>query len=654
MKKVMVIGLDGLEPKIVTEMMLKNELPNLAKLRDQGGFSTIKTTSPAQTPVAWSTFATGTNPGAHGIFDFVSRDVNTYLPDMGLNRFQVTSKYLPPKLVNMRRGIPMWNVLSEAGVNAAILRCPCSFPPDKLKGKLLSGMGVPDLRGGLGTSTFYSSSPEAVGKESENLIRISDAAEIRTHLPGPLNARTNGDFRLDIRLAVNKTDQSLTIQSSGQPKALLVKQGEWSDWLHVKFKQGLMQSTRGIVRFFLASTAPYVELYASPVNYDPTAMHLYPLSFPADYAGELADNIGTFHTTGMVEDHGGLNNERFDEYAFLHQCAAVLKEREKMMLYELNRFKEGLFYCLFDTPDRVQHMFWRFREADHPANKGANTEKFKNVIEEHYRECDAILGKAMAFADDDTLLICLSDHGFNSFQRGVNLNTWLQENGFLKLKNNTKPGDDDGDFFPNVDWSETKAYALGLSGIFLNLRGREAKGAVKPTDAEQTRQAIIRGLSELQDSKKGSSAIRSVMTREQIYSGKYAEKSPDLMVNFNAGYRVSWSTAMGGIPAGFFEDNTRKWSGDHCIDPALVPGVLFMNRKFNTENASLLDMAPTILNALGVEKLEQMEGDSLLTDQQVPKVNVSMDDDAGADDADGDNEQSEQQIRDRLKGLGYI
>ncbi len=314
----------------------------------------------------------------------------------------------------------------------------------------------------------------------------------------------------------------------------------------------------------------------------------------------------------MAEDHSGLNNGRISEAAFLDQCSTLWREREKMMLRELESFREGFFYCLYDTPDRAQHMFWRFRETNHPAN--ANREphpEYQRVVEEQYRRADAAVGKALAHADYCTLLIVLSDHGFNSFQRGVNLNTWLHSQGLLTLTNGIQPGPDATDLLGSVDWSRTKAYATGLTGIYLNLKGRERDGIVPPGDAAALKQSIAAGLTGLTDADRGQIAINNVLPRESVYRGPYVEEAPDLLVNFAPPYRTSWSTALGGVPAQSFEDNTRCWSGDHIFDPALVPGVLWMNQPFRP-GARLLDLAPTILEALGSKPCPEMEGASLL------------------------------------------
>lgn len=602
-----------MEPSIVEPMLDRGELPNLARLRSEGGYSRCRTTVPAQTPVAWSSFATGVNPGGHGIFDFIRRDPKTYLPDLALNKYEQKSAFLPPKAVNLRRGSPVWVELSKAGIPSTVIRCPCTYPPDDFKGRLLAGMGVPDIRGGLGTATFYSSQDGVAPGESEHLVKLAlnGKSSVTTQLVGPRNPKTRSDATIDLTIDIDRAASKVTVRSDGQPKALEARQGQWSDWLHVKFKLGMLQSVSGMVRFHLVRLEPHLELYASPVNFEPSAP-MFPISHPWEYATELEKAVGTFYTTGMVEDHTGLSNERFSEAAYLDQCTQVLRERERMLMYELARHKEGFLFCLFDTPDRLAHMFWRFREPGHPANNGDNLAEWSHAIEEHYRECDAIVGRVLEQTDDQTLVIVLSDHGFSSFQRGIHLNTWLHDNGFLALKPGAEVGEEAGDFFKSVDWTRTKAYALGLGSIYLNVQGREAEGIVPPGEVPAVSRAIAAGLTGLRDEARGREAIRAVVMRNEVYSGAFANESPDLVVCFASGYRVSWATALGGIPRGHVEDNVKRWGGDHIIDPTLVPGVLFMNRRFDGTRASLIDLAPTIMAALGAPKGSAMEGSSLL------------------------------------------
>jgi predicted AlkP superfamily phosphohydrolase/phosphomutase len=606
-----VIGLDGLESSIVGPMLDAGELPNLARIRERGGFTTVQTTTPAQTPVAWSTFATGTNPGGHGIFDFLRRDPKTYRPDIALNRYESAGAFRPPRAVNLRRGEAVWDLLSARGVESTIIRCPATYPADTIQGSMLSGMGVPDLRGGFGTATVYSSADQGHALEGERFIKveIDSEATVATRLIGPPSPKDRTDLTVPIRVRVDREARTVTILSDGAPASLTVAEGTWSEWLQVTFKAGMFQTVRGIVRFYAAKIGEEFELYASPINFDPMAP-AFPISHPPEFSRVLAEELGLFHTTGMVEDHGGLNNGRIDEFAYLDQCDLAWREREAMLLRSLDNFKSGLLYCLFDTPDRVQHMFWRFRDPAHPLHE-ADAE-MADVIEEQYRRSDRMVGHALEAADDETLVIALSDHGFGPFRRAVNLNTWLLEKGLLALKAGVEPGEAAGDMLRGVDWSRTRAYSLGLGGIYLNRQGREAEGIVTADDAERIKAEIADGLQGLPDPCNGERAIRGVKTREAVYQGPFFEEAPDLVVHFSKGYRASSSTSMGGVAETTFEDNRKKWSGDHIVDPALVPGVLFMNRPFRGDSARLEDLAPTILAVLGLPNGPAMEGSSLI------------------------------------------
>ena len=609
------IGLDGLEPSLVDPLLSSGDLPNLAKLRGMGGFSRVATTTPAQTPVAWSSFATGANPGRHGIFDFLRRDPKTYQIDLGLNRYEQRNAFVPSRPVNLRRGVPVWDILSVAGVDSTILRCPCTYPTAPMRGRLLAGMGVPDLRGGLGTSTFYTTRKDVPTGESENVVTLSPPVSdrIATALIGPRNPKDRTNTSLEMTIAIDRSQQSVRVSCADGTATIGVELGQWSDWLKVKFKLGMLNAVWGQVRFHLIRLEPEVEIYASPINFDPESPP-FPISYPESYVAELAESIGMFHTTGMVEDHTGLSNGRLSLNAFLDQCDEVWDEREAMMLHELAQFQQGLFFCLYDTPDRIQHMLWRHREPGHPALLGEPADPaIARIIDDHYRRGDQVVGEALKFVDDETLLIVASDHGFNSFRRGVHLNTWLFDNGLLKLKPGYEIGDGSGELLQGVDWGQTQAYALGLGGIYLNIQGREGQGIVPIGEEDRLSRSIAAGLTGLRDEAGGSVAIRSVKTRAELYSGPFAHESPDLFVNFAAGYRVSWGSSMGGVPEGHFDDNTKAWSGDHIIDPSLVPGCLFMNQPFSTEGPKLVDLAPTILAALGLPAGQEMEGSSLIS-----------------------------------------
>jgi predicted AlkP superfamily phosphohydrolase/phosphomutase len=612
-KKAIVIGLDGLEPSIVEAMLGRGELPNLAKIRASGSYSRLKTTYPAQTPVAWSSFVTGTNPGGHGIFDFISRDPQTYLPDVALTRFERPKSMLAqPRVVNRRRGVPLWQTLSAAGVPSTVLRCPCTFPPEALQGRMLSGVGVPDLRGSQSKGTFYTQDKSVVAEENEQLIFLVQGADITTRVIGPRNTKASpaADTSCELRVHIDKPARKLVIQTGGLPAKIEVPEKGWSEWVRFKFKFSMLQSVTGIARFYVRQLEPHLEFYLSAVNFDPAAP-MFPVSAPAEYAKELTDKVGLFSTLGMAEDHNGLNNGRLDEAAYLDQCELVLSERERTMRFELDRFSEGFFFMLFDTPDRVQHMLWRFRDREHPGFEPDLSPELATRIEEHYRRCDALLSAVLDKVDEDTLLIVLSDHGFGTFRRAFDTNTWLWQNGLLALKDGRRPGEGiEGS--AAVDWSKTYAYAMGLGGIYLNLKGRESGGILEEeSEAERVRRAIQTGLAEFPDAETQRAAVRSVSRREELYSGAFVENSPDLLVNFHRGFRVSWQSAVGGFANSVLENNMRRWSGDHIVDPDSVPGILFMNRPVPNSQPAIIDLAPTIVNYLGVTAPESMEGSRL-------------------------------------------
>ena len=601
------------------EVMLgRGELPNLAKIRAAGSYTRLQTTYPAQTPVAWSSFLTGTNPGGHGIFDFICRDPQTYLPDVALTRFEPPKNMLAqPRVVNRRQGVPLWQPLSKAGIPSTILRCPCTFPPETLQGRMLAGVGVPDLRGSQSKGTFYTQDRTVTAEENEQLVILDPGSEVTTGVIGPRNTKTSpaSDTYCEVRVQVDKASRKLVIHTGGSPSTIEIPEKGWSEWVRFKFKFSMLQAVTGIARFYVRQLEPHLEFYVSAVNFDPAAP-MFPVSTPADYARELSEKVGLFSTLGMAEDHNGLNNGRLDEAAYLEQCELVLGERERTMRFELDRFSEGLFFMLFDTPDRAQHMLWRFRDREHPGFEPDLWPELATRIEEHYRRCDTLLSPVLEKVDENTLLIVLSDHGFGTFRRAFDTNTWLWQNGLLAVKDSQKPGERLGEGFAGVDWSKTYAYAVGLGGIYLNFKGRESAGILEEgTEAERVRHAIQTGLAGFPDAQTKRPAIRSVSRREELYSGAFVRNSPDLLVNFHRGFRVSWQSALGGFSHSLLEDNLRRWSGDHIVDPESVPGILFMNREMRqgqgNDQTRIIDLAPTILNYLGATLPESMEGASL-------------------------------------------
>lgn len=620
-RRFVVLGLDGMEPTLTDRFLAEGKLPNLARLREQGCYMRLATTVPPLSPVAWSSFLTGSNPGKHNIYDFLTRDRRTYLPMLSSVSIRGSRRVLrlgpyeipvgKPDIRLLRKGKPFWSVLGEHGIFSSIIRVPITFPPERLRGVLLSAMCVPDLRGSQGTFSFYTTRPlsesEHIGGEQLHVQREGNT--IRSHLVGPENGMRRDRAVMKCPFSVTLDDERGTAVLSVNGERRRLKPGQYSGWVDVSFKAALGVKVRGICQFLLLRTSPEFEMYVTAIQIDP-AKPAMPISYPPVYATYLAKNQGKYATLGLAEDTWALNAAIISDDDFLHQCIEADSEREKMFLDALDKVKRGLCVCVFDGTDRIQHMFWRYIDEDHPAHRGQADQQHRSAIEELYRRNDELVGRTMARCNDDnTVLMVLSDHGFKSFRRGVDLNYWLEQNGYLKIADG---GDRTKKYLADVDWSQTRAFALGLAGIYLNIKGREACGIVEPGEgADRLGEELAAKLSGLIDPATDRPAIRQVYIARKIYRGPYAAAAPDLIVGYHEGYRVSWEAATGQLTDQLCHDNTRAWSGDHCIDPPLVPGVLFCNRGIETEHPRLIDIGPTVLAMFGVPVPKHMDGQPL-------------------------------------------
>ena len=609
-KRAVILGFDGMDPDLAQRFIAEGKLPNLAKLQQQGSFHKLRTTYPPISPVAWSTFMTGVNPGKHNIYDFLARDEKNYLPFLssaeikGPKRSLKIGKYTIPlgkaQVKGMRRGTPFWHWLGKAGIFSSVIRVPVTFPPEKFEGVLLSGMCVPDLKGSQGTFCFCTTRKQ-VEKFREGGVRVPIEREgktYRSYIPGPDDPLAeSGGRELRAEFEVRPDPAKHQAEIILDTERFILKVGDYSGWISVKFKAGLGFSARGICKFYLKEVSPEVEIYVTPVNIDPGRPDL-PIAHPVTYSIYLAKLFGPYATLGLAEDTWALNEKVLDDDAFLAQCYSNHHDREQMLFDALEKTKSGLCACVFDTTDRVQHMFWRYFEEGHPAARESNGSKRPEVIPDLYRRMDDLVGKVMTQIDSDTLLLVVSDHGFKSFARCVNINAWLHQNGYLALKAGKT---ESGDWFEDVDWSRTRAYTMGLNGIYLNVNGREREGIVQPeAEAESLKEELRSKLDGLKDPESGKAGIRNVFDCDATYAGPYVENAPDLLVGYAAGYRASWDSVMGKVTTQIFEDNLKAWSGDHCIDPREVPGVLFSNRKIAEEKPAIVDVAPTILKLFGV------------------------------------------------------
>ncbi len=614
--RVILLGMDGLDPGILSSLMKEGELPNFSGLSRRGGFTPLATSNPAQSPVAWASIATGNNPGYHGIFDFLGRRVSDYMPELAILRMNPKNVFgkREAMFLPVMQGNAFWDYTSANNIPSTVLKWPMTFQPKQNRAKLYAGLGVPDIKGGLGRYSFYTTRNIPPSEEgAEKVIKVAVKGDkIRTHVSGPnvvkLRARDTAKAELDISLAGDSR-----IEMSIDGRRLAVHKGRWSDWVEVNFKLGFMKSATAIVKFYLNQVRPEFELYMTPVQINPKDP-AFVISSPDEYIRELADKVGYFYTLGMPEDTKAVEEGRTDEDAFITMCDEIIDEQEKMLWYELNRFSEGVLACAFFSTDRIQHIFWATRDPAHPLYDRAYAEKYGRVIDEYYRKMDRILGEVMKHVDDRTALMVFSDHGFSSFRRTVHINSWLAQNGFMTLTQQVSKDDRDaGGLFQYVDWKKTQAYALGFGSIYLNLRGREKNGIVDPaTEAGAVSDRIIAGLTGLRDPEDGQPVVRNVYKNGDIYSGAQTGNSPDLVIGFQDGYRVSWQTAVGGSPSEIIEDNLKKWSGDHIIDPSIVPGILLTNFPTNKEHPGLMDIAPTVLDCFGMSGEGIMEGKTLL------------------------------------------
>ena len=618
-KKVIIVGLDGQDPRLTRQFMDQGLLPNFAKLKQMGSYADLGTTYPAESPVAWSSFQTGCNPGRHRVFDFLVPNRKSYLPELCSARIEPPTRYLSfgrykiplgkPKIQFERKSQSFWKILSDHGVFSTIIRVPISFPPEKFKGLLLSAMSAPDLLGTQGTFSYYTSEPDEHNRfTGGNQVAVErNNGTITSFVLGPGNPllKNGDDMKIPFSVAVGNNGDQPVLCLNGRRYPLKLR--EFTPWIPLEFKAGLGMKVRGMSRFYLKERHPHFKLYMTPVNIAPDKPAL-PISQPTTYSMYLAKTQGPFSTLGLAEDTWALNERVLDEEAFLQQTYSIHEERERMLFDAIEKTTRGAVVCVFDITDRLQHMFWRYLEPDHPANRDKESERHRDEIRKLYQRMDDLVGRVMETLDDDTVLVVMSDHGFSSFQRSVSLNSWLYQNGYLALKD--RPTGEE--WFRDVDWSRSRAYAVGLGGIYLNVAGREAKGIVPTGEAQALKNELIAKLRDLTDPQSGAHAIRDVYDTKLIYRGPYADEGPDLIVGFAPGYRVSWTSVTGAVAPCVFEDNVKSWSGDHCLNPPDVPGIFFTNGKIKASSVNIMDVGPTVLDLFGVPVPAHCDGRSVM------------------------------------------
>lgn len=632
-KKVIVLGIDGMDPRLCETMMKAGQLPHLARLREAGGFSSLGTSIPPQSPVAWANFINGAGPGSHGIFDFIHRHPHEQcrpfysaaetIPgeggwDVGEHRLQIGSwpfNHQLPVTELKRQGVPFWDYLDAAGVPTTFYDLPSNYPPSPSQHghhRCICGMGTPDMLGTAGTyQHFADDCPEGgIDNGSGKHSRLTFANETaRATLIGPENSFLRTPRPVSVEFLVHRDKEAKAAVIDMQGKRIVLKEGQWSPWTKVGFVFDLPwflldEKRSGICRFYLQEVAPRFRLYVTPINIDPGAP-AQKISEPDSFIQDVSRRLGSFYTTGFQEDYNARKNNVFTDDQFLRQANMVLEERLALFDYAVDDYEDGLLFFYFSSSDLQSHMFWWDSNDRHPTRTEREANQYFGHVRRLYQRLDQVVGDLMDRFGNRASLFVMSDHGFANFGRQFNLNSWLRDFGYLgPAQCSTIRGND-------VDWSITYAYGLGINGLYLNLKGRERDGIVEPGEMQEQYLDELKDRLESVVDNNGQPVIRNVYRADQIYSGSATALAPDLIIGYRRGYRASWATCLGDLEPEVLSDNQLAWSADHCADALEVPGVLFSNRSFRAAGPSLVDLAPSILAEFGLPAPSSMTGKSI-------------------------------------------
>ncbi len=567
-KSIVILGIDGMDPEVFRLLHSRGVMPVLGALAEAGDFRILATSNPPQSPVSWTNIATGKDSGTHGIFDFLHRNPKTYIPELSL--FGIKPHRGGIKYISHIQIPSFFERAIQRGIPVTLLRWPLTFPaPESLPAKcrMLSGMGVPDMLGTLGRYMFYTADHtiSELNKHGRIVHTTPRDRLAKTELFGPRYQGWRGMKESFVPMTIEQTSEGLRIILPDTAFKLNFR--EWSPHIIVQFPMGLMGKVKALTRMVCVESELFPSLFVLPMQIYPKETTL-PLSSPGTFGKDLWENIGPYLTLGMPEDTNGLKDGLIPEDVFLKLCSDVFTERERMVNATLDSFDRGIFACVFDTLDRIQHMFWQNRNNTLFSGK---TNEPANVVADWYQSMDAMVGRVIKRIGNETPILILSDHGFTALNTYVHLNSWLARNGFMIFKNGAKSG---GPLFENVDWVRTSAYALGFNSVYLNVKGREGSGSVGPDEIDNLCIDIIQKLTKWKED--GKAVIKQVYSGREIFFGDQVDNGPDLVIGYQKGYRASKQTVLGEAPAGkLIEENLDSWCGDHCCDPSFVPGVLF-------------------------------------------------------------------------------
>ncbi len=614
-RSVIVLGFDGMDYQMVRHLMAEGRLPNLARLAESGGFAPLETSVPPQSPVAWSEFITGLDAGGHGIFDFVHRDPATMTPYLSTSRAEAAERCVGVgrwkfpvggSVELLRRGQPFWEVLEEHGVESWIVRMPANFPPSGTASRELSGMGTPDILGSPGEFAFYTSELFAFEDESISGGEIYPLdywqGTAEGTLYGPPDPCQPGEPQLSTEFSVYVDAERPVAKLVVGEEQRILEVGEWSDWVPVAFPLPLGELPVA-ARFYLKAVRPELELYVTPFQIDPASPAM-PISTPDGFAAELMTPTGRYYTQGMPEDTKALEAGVLDRDEFLAQAEFTGRQFIEQYEWVLDRFESGFLFYYFGNLDQVSHVLWQTLDPGHPAYDAERDPRYADVIPGIYEQLDAVVGATLERIGDDTTLVVMSDHGFTSWRRVMHLNEWLKERGYLVLEDPDRP---DPGLFRNVDWSRTRAYGLGLNGLYLNLAGRERDGIVPPAERQALVEEIARELLATVDPATGEAAVTEAFFSEQYRDRGYLEIGPDLQVGYAKGTRGSGKSALGDFTGEVFSDNLEDWPGDHCMDHRTVPGVLLSNRPLSRPVGRLTDLPGALVAEFGIAQFPRAD-----------------------------------------------
>lgn len=581
--RVLIIGLDAFDPKTFERLYEQGRMPNLGRYVQAGNYSRFAVSNPPQSEVSWTSIATGLNPGGHGMFDFVHRNPATYALNVSLLPTQKGfggTQFAPP--FNAKT---IFDQTVAKGYPATVLWWPAMFPA-RVQSPVQSipGLGTPDLLGRLGVGTMFTTNPNlAKGKDRKTPVALlkQTGTTYTSVLSGPMRKASGGGIEAaTLPVSIEKTgNQSVRLKVGNH--TLDLQEGKWSPIIEVSFKMGFLYSIKGITQFVLTQTKPDLNVYASPLQ-------IHPLSSPWHYATPRGfmkktwNACGPFLTVGWPQDTTALEDGFINDEQFLELCESIDRSREKVLMYHLDNFREGVLATVFDTLDRVQHMFYRDRQ---------------DIIDQWYVRLDDLIGRIEQRLNakgqlDKTKIVILSDHGFTEFSHKAHLNRWLLDRGYMTPKEHQDSGN-----FSQVDWSKSQAYAIGLNSIYLNQAGREGKGIVQTAEREALLNKLCNELLQWQG-ENGRSVVQKVWKQNEAFDGPLASYGPDIMVGFAPGFRASSQTGLGSWEKESIEPNRDHWGADHCINPEAVPGVIFASKGLkNHPNPSYRDIPALTIGA---------------------------------------------------------